>query len=244
MIPEKFEEAKEKYRDLKNDIYQLQEEEYLLNVRYNKLDSLDIDAEISALLGDYFKAEDTAAIDKILLRRDEIENKLNRTALQSDIYKKSINKIKHLLNWQFTVDNNILDEITRLEEVLKELEFNRTIVNIIVKGRFPEIFNQALDISKNIESAQSEIAGLVRTFSKKDIAGLEATVDALENYRKDQPIKRSDYRLFSNLKEKNYKEYVRITKLARRFRELRGGIKALQNHDAYRIGIQRRRIVS
>lgn len=227
--PEKFEEAKDKYRDLKNDIYQLQEEEYLLNVRYSKLDSLDIDAEISALLGDYFNAEDTAAIDKILLRRDEVENKLNRAALQSDIYKKSLNKIKHLLNWQFTVDNNILDEITRLEEVLKELEFNRTIVNIIVKGRFPEIFNQALDISKNIESAQGEIAGLVRTFSKKDIAGLEATVDALENYRKDQPIKRSDYRLFSNLKERNYKEYVRITKLARRFRELRGGIKALQN---------------
>lgn len=59
----------------------------MLNVRYSKLDSLDIDAEISALLGDYFNAEDTAAIDKILLRRDEVENKLNRAALQSDIYK-------------------------------------------------------------------------------------------------------------------------------------------------------------
>ena len=228
--PEKFEDAKDKYRLLKNDIYQLQEEEYLLNVRYNKLETIDIDAEIRALLGGYFTFEDADAIDRILADRDELEGKLSRAALQSDIYKKSITKIKYLLNWQFTIDNNILDEITRLEEVVKEIEFNRTIVNIIIKERFPAVFNQALDIAKNIESAQEEIAGLVRVFAKKDISGLEATVEALENFNNGQPVKRGEYRLFSGLKENNYKEYVRITKLARRFRELRAGIKTLENH--------------
>ncbi|MDD4388618.1 MAG: hypothetical protein PHV87_05360, partial [Bacilli bacterium] len=227
--PKVFEEAKEKYRELKNDIYQFQEEEYLLNIRYDKIESLDVKTEIDYILGDFFNSDELNLINDILENREDITGKLNRAELQCDIYKKSINKIKYLLNWQFTVDNNILDEITRLEEVLKEIEFNRTIINVIIKNRFTGVFNEARDLTKKIVSAQTEIKGFVRVFSKKDVDDLAGAIVALENYRNDRPIKRSDYRLFSNLKEKDRGQYIRITKIAKRFKDLRDGINELQN---------------
>jgi len=223
-----FDEARDEYRNLKTDLYQLQEKEYVLNYKYKKLDTINIKEEIKIILGDYFTENDSEKIDKINEDRVHLIVKINKCILHIDIFKKAISKIKKAMNWDFSIDNYILEELIKLNNILHLNTFNRKLVSIIVKDEFNTTYNQALKCSDGISKLNNEINHLIKDLPQTRFENVEKTINSFEKYNSDKPVKRIDYRLINNIKEKAPNDFKKILKITKRVREINSEINSFQ----------------
>lgn len=237
-----FAQAKEEYRNLKNEIYQLQEMEYFINHKYDNYENLDIDSEIEHILGPFFTENDLDKVDKIIRDRMNLVVKINKSLAQIDIFQKSLSKVMHVMNWHFEPENKIINELTKLNEIIHRPHINSKFINIVTKGVFEEIYKLAEQILIQIENDKEELKSYSKILPKvKDVELLDK-IDLIEKYHNsEQIINKSDYKIIANLNKNQ--DFTHIIKSIKRVRELRDAINISQDKFIQLVGYKADRLV-
>lgn len=221
---ENFNQAQEEFRILKSQIYQIQEMEYLLASKYEQADSFPIEAEYQMLLGPFFTKKDFEKINRLFYERAELKVIINKIAVQLNIYRKTLRKVTTFLNWDFPQTNAILEEIQNLNQIIQTTKISSEFISVVISGKFEEVSKKLLTLIYEIETAETEIA----TLFNKDDFGLSKDLDQdianLERFVNNQPLKRSAYRLFVNIKKDNPDAYLALNQNLKRYRELKNTI--------------------
>lgn len=215
-----YEKAKEEYRNLKNDIYFLQELEYLLSCKYVNLEDFNIKKEIEILFGGYFQRSDIDKINRIIHDRLNVIVKNRKCLLQTEIFNKSINKIQNLMNWDFPLDDEVLMELVRLYDIIIDLNINNKMIKIITDNQFENVYEKAKNHYQLIVKYQNEKDSLFKGAKDLKIGDLDSTVESFEQFNNNQPLKRSVYRLINNLKEKEPIVFSNQLTKVKKFREI------------------------
>lgn len=221
---EDFNQAQEEFRNLKSQIYQIQEMEYLLASRYEQDDSFAIEAEYNALLGPFFTENDFEKINRLFAERAELKVIINKINVQLNIYRKTLKRIINFLNWEFPQTNYVLEEIKDLNQIIQTTKISSEFISIVTLGKFEEVSKKLLTLIYEIETAEAEIATL---FNKEDFGtskDLDQDIANLERFVNNQPLKRSAYRLFVNIKKENPNAYQALKQNLKRYRELKNTI--------------------
>lgn len=222
-----YEKAKEEYRNLKNDIYILQELEYLISCKYVNLHEFDAKKEIDILFGSYFQKSDSDKINQIIHDRQNLIVKNRKCLLQTEIFNKAIHKIRNLMNWDFSLDNEVLIELVKLYDIIVDLNFNNKMIKIISDDQFENIYEKAKGHYHLIIKYQDEKESLFKGARDLKLGDLDSTVESFEQFNNNQPLKRSVYRLINNLKEKEPTVFSNQLTRVKKFRELTN----LINHE-------------
>lgn len=223
-----FAEAMDEYRELKSKIYQIQEIEYLVNFRYENLDKIDMEAEMKNLFGSYFSSADLDKLDLISQNRSQLTMIVEEASSLLGVYKKSLNKISNLLNWDFEQKNTVLDGIIGLNALLERISYNSQFVKAVTDGSYDQIKVRCQEILDEIARINQEIASL---FTDTDLAGkgtVEHNVENLEKFINEQPLKKNAYRLIFNIKKEKPEAFANMTNNLQRFRDLKSRTALLE----------------
>lgn len=220
-----YEKAKVEYHKLKTIIYTLQELEYDLDIRFDNLDEFNIQEEIKTLYGNFFTNSDLDTINKIIEDRLNIIVKVNKVFVQIDIFNKAYGKLKKLLNYDFPLDNNILEEINKFGEVLNETNINHKMIKTIINGKFKEVQMAAWKTLSNYLQYNTELENLFKNLPLISFGSLDETVRVFDNYSKGLNIKRGERRIIDKLVLEDEEGYKAIIDAVARYYDLKLLIK-------------------
>ncbi len=227
-----FEQAQEEFRNLKSHIYQIQEMEYLLLSQYENLDSIDIDSEYSRLLGNYFFENNVEKIDRLLEEKVEVSVLINKLLVQINIYRKTSGKIISLLNWEFPESNLVLNEIQNMNRILQSMKFSPEFIRSVTNQNLDDVSRRIKVLIEEIKTAEAEIDSLFKNEDFGKSKDLEQNIVNLERFTNNQTIKRSAYRLFSNIEKESPNEFSKLRENVKRFRVLKNIIS--DKHQEYK----------
>lgn len=219
---ETFSEAREEFKSLKTQIYQIQELEYLLSSRYVNNESVDIEAEMAALFGPFFGEEDAEKIDRLLKERAELNVIINKISVQTKIYERNRKKLVNLLNWDFPQTDHVLKEISNLNEIIQTTDFSQEFLATISSGNYEETVKKLRKLADAIEKTETEIEELFSEGGRGKTRIGRAEVD---KFLEDKPLKKSSQRLLANLKKANPQTF---SEKMERYRGLKTRISELQ----------------
>lgn len=221
----KYELAKVEFHKLKTLIYTLQELEYDLDIRFDNLTSFNIEEEIKLLYGEFFDRNDLSKINRIIDDRLNIIVKLNKVFVQIDIFNKAYSKLKKILNYDFTLDSEVLLEIIKLCEIFSETNINFEMINVVLLGKYNEVKLEAEKCLTNYLQYKSELNSLFNGLPLISFGETDETVNTFLEYSKGSKIKRSFKRILDRLVIEDKEGYDKIINLIPRFFALKQLIK-------------------
>lgn len=225
-----FTEAQEQFRNLKNEIFQLQETENFVKYKYEDLEGLDIKQEIALTLGQYFTEDDFESVDKINEDRMILVVLINKCLMQIDILKKSVEKARTLLDWNFPIEDAVISELIKLSAFLHQNQTNNRLLKIITDGAYEEIYPVLQDKLNEITAISDELNGYLRFFPNLDLYDLGGTIELLRRYQiDDQTLTAKDRRFLSGYQKKQPKEFLELMELLPRYLEREKQRNALQD---------------
>ncbi len=158
-----FKEAQVEYKNLKNEINKIQEINNYSNQRYINLDSINIDNEIAVVFQKCFKQNDLYHIDSLNADRKNVTIKINKGAIQKEIFLKTLEKIFDFSNWEFWKTNEGLEEIIKFINYVSTHKINRKLVNIVVNNQQDSFTNKLNKVTVEID----ELMVIVNSFREK-----------------------------------------------------------------------------
>jgi len=222
---ENYEKAKVEYHRLKTLIFTLQELEYDLDIKFDNLSNFNVFEELKTLYGEFFTKDDLDKINQIIEDRLNIIVKLNRVTAQIELFNKSYSKIKKILNYNFSLDEENIFEILRLSEILTNANINHKVINHILDGNFASVLNEAKQILNNYNQYNQELTNLFTNLPLVSFGSLDETVNVFLSYSKGEKIKRSRKRILEKLETVDNEGYKKIINLIPRYFELKELIK-------------------
>lgn len=235
VAPEVFGQAREEFKNLKTDIYQIQELEYLLASRYEGADALDIEAEMRALYGPFFKEEDLEKIERIIKDRAELNVITNKISVQTDIFAKNRKKLATLLNWDFPLSDQVLQEISNLNEALQGFEPSFEAVALAGSENREDDLARLGEIDAELLRLEAEIESLFKEVPAGKGKKVDLTSAEVENYLAGKPLKKASQKAILNAKKENPKLFEEklqnFKKLKVRISDRREVFKALAGFD-------------
>lgn len=161
-----FKEAQAEYKNLKNEIYKLQEIKYSINHRFTNLETISIDDEIAIIFKDYFNESQLEKIDSLNADRKNVTIKINKGAIQKEIYLKTSESIFDFSNWEFWKTDEGLKEIIKFTNYISTHKINRKFVNIIVNNQYDSFAGKIDKLEKEIDFVKKEIDDFQTKVSK------------------------------------------------------------------------------
>lgn len=226
---ETFSQARDEFKILKSQIYQIQELEYLLESRYMHPESLDIETEMQALFGPFFKEDDLDKIDRLLKEQAVLKVIINKIDVQNKIFLNNKKKIAALLNWDFPQSNYVLEEIMNLNGIIQTMDFSPEFLGIVSAENYEEISEKLQKLADEIKAAEAESENLFNAGDFGKGASIEKNISDLEKFVANKPVKKSAQRLFANLKKEKPDVYTSLQKKAKKYRELKDLLSELQD---------------
>lgn len=200
-----YEKAKSSYKNLKNEIYHLQEVEYYLNYKYNDLSNIDIDVEIQKILGPYFKEEEVENVNRIIIEREQLLVKLNRGAIHREVFYKTLDRVRNTLNWDFPEENKYLEIIIKLTDFLNDEEYNKKILTLFTYGRIANHLERIKSYKNKIDEYSSLQEECKKMFGDNDLDKLPIYIALLKGYLDDQKlIKKQEPHFASIIRKHKY----------------------------------------
>lgn len=203
-----FNEASLEYKNLKSEIYQLQEKEYYLNYRYTDIWDIDIASEIEIILSKYFTEEDAELIDKINANRNNFLVGINKTSIQKDIFYKCVSKIKKVMGWPFKLDDVIFNELVKLTTYLNNNSYNKKLLEMVLNGSSFRVKNQIKDLEINIKEYHDKLKEFATDFPKADVSKIFEYDSILRNYDDSKESYKKVAPLFYSVSRKNVMLYL------------------------------------
>lgn len=198
----KFHQAKDEYKNLKNDIYGFQEVEYYLNHKYVNIDSISIKNELSLLLGEYFTEDDLTTINSILENRSNLTARINRGLYQKENYEKSVQILEEFSNWEFSDDNGSVWELLRLSDFLNSHNISRRWINIISNNQYDKVYGKLIECIETIEDKTREIQRFNETYPKLTNINYKELVKSIDEYNSLSDTEKKDNKVTAALKKK------------------------------------------
>ena len=158
-----FKEAQIEYKNLKNEINKIQEINNYCNQRYTNLDSINIEDEIAVVFQKYFKQNDFSSIDSLNANRKKVTIKINKGAIQKEIFLKTLEKIFAFSDWEFWAIDEGLEEIIKFINYVSTHKINRKLVNIVVNNQQDSFTNKLNKVTVEID----ELITIVNNFRGK-----------------------------------------------------------------------------
>lgn len=223
-----FREAQNEYKNLKSDVYKLQEIRYYIEHKYIDVDTIKIDEEINTILGEYFTGDSLDNIDKLNADRKNITIKINKGTIQKEIFEKTAAKITAFSEWEFLNSDESIGEVIRFVDFVNEFNINRKWINVIINNQYSSMQSKLLKLIENIDVTRGEIEEFHKEFPKLDNNECKETLQTIADIIKNDSNKEKN-KAFHNIRKKydNIKIEVLTEKIAKylenikRFKELK-----------------------
>lgn len=174
-----YHNANDKYLDLKNLIYTIQEHELYLDWDYQNLDKIDIDELINNLLGPYYYESDVQEINNIIENQHQLIIKLQLGTHSCNNFLKTQKRLVQLLDWNFIDDDEAINEIIRLTTYLSNNYIYKKWLNI----KNYEINRKRIIRLQEKIKRYHELETLYYNYFKS-LEFLNANITRLSNYKK------------------------------------------------------------
>ena len=220
-----FDSTKSEYHNLKTLIFTLQEIEYELSIKYDSFDKFDIMKEVETLEGDFFTENDIDKLNKIINDRLNIVVMINKATVQVDIFQKSYQRLKKLLNFDFDLDREHISEILKLAKIILETNINPIFIKTIIDGKYNEVSLEATKALSNYLQYNLELEHLFDSVPLLKFGSIDETVSIFENYSKDIKVRRVHRRIIDKLKLEDETGFNNVYKAIDRYHELKELIK-------------------
>lgn len=179
-----FKKAQEEYKNLKNDIYSYQELEYNLEHKFLQTSSINIEEEVSALYGDYYKEDDLEIINSLLENKNTMLARINRGIYQKENYEKSVNYLEEFMNVKFYdhKNNEYIKELLKLADFLANNQFNRRWINVVSNLQFHKVYQRLLEAIETINEANKNVDAFNSEHPKLTLSNLKEISKLIDDY--------------------------------------------------------------
>lgn len=150
-----FKEAQVEYKNLKSEIHKIQEINYYINHRYVNLETINIDNEITTIFQNYFSVNELHYINNLNADRKNVTIKINKGAIQQEIFFKTLEKIFTFSNWEFWKTGEGYDEIIRFTDYISSHKINRKFVNVIVNNQYDSFIGKLNKLTDGINESKA-----------------------------------------------------------------------------------------
>ncbi|MGD9604816.1 MAG: DEAD/DEAH box helicase [Bacilli bacterium] len=226
-----FLQAKELFKNLKQEIFQLEEMESFLKHKYDHLETLNIKQELSNIEGHYFKEQEIDSINQILASRMELVVLVNKCKMQEDVFNKAAEKGRMMFQWDFHLEDDIILEIVTLSRFLHLHQINGKLLSHIKNGHFQDVMSQIQIIFATINQLTSEIALFKDYFTSLYLDDLDKTINIIyRNQNDDHTLTKKECKWLHQYETKQAElNALVITKLSRYY-ELKKELHLQQDH--------------
>ncbi len=222
-----FQQAKVSYKQLKEEIYQLQEMEKFLVYKYEQLDHVSIKQEIENMEGHYFTEADLDSINLIFSKRMDLIVLVNKCLMQEDVLKKSVEKVKKIMNWEFALEDEIIFELSSLNEFLQNHQINGKLLNAIYSRKF----TPTLDFLTTHLNKINELQAQISLFKHYQLYAndLDETMQVMYRYQNDDhTLKKREIRWIKQYEKKHPEEFLEVINRLDEFYALKKQVLELQ----------------
>lgn len=149
--------AKNKYNDLKEDIFKYQQAEYNLGTKYKNVNSIDIEEEIDNLFKDFYQDNQLDIIEKLLINKAEVKRIIKTSNIDILDFNNLFDELSKLLNFNFLEKDEYLNEIIYLYELLNNNSICGRMITLILHNRVDSELSDLHNLYKNIIQLNDEI---------------------------------------------------------------------------------------
>lgn len=152
-----FKNAKEKYYNLEKEIVDYQNLEYDLSTKYINLKTINIDDEIDLLYADVFSKEEVVKINNIISNIYDYEKEASNVSNLLDGFKKTINDVSKLLDWEYFDKDISINDINILAKLYLTYPISGKLLAMIMNNKDGKTLSRLEEIDDSISSIQEEI---------------------------------------------------------------------------------------
>ena len=154
---ETYEKACDLYDDLKSDLYNFQESEYILDTTYVDPFGIDINKELDIVLKEHFTINDVDSINNIFMESTEIKGVIEQTLYNLKEYHDKKQQLIKLLGWDFSKSDNEIKEFEEFIDVVNNNTLNLRITNAVLSNKHQEALAHIAEIKKQYAIVQAEL---------------------------------------------------------------------------------------
>lgn len=195
----KFINAKNKYNELKEDIFVYQQAEYNLGTKYKNVNSIDIEKEIESLFKDIYTNDQIEIIEKLLINKVEVKRIIRSSFVDINDFNNLYLELKNFIKWDFLEKDEYLNEIIYLYELFNQHSINGRMITMVLHNHIDNDLIDINNIYKNIIQLNEELTILEKRNPK--FKGLDFSKGNIE-YENEL------YRAYDT-KQKKFKKLIR-----------------------------------
>ncbi|MGD9886769.1 MAG: hypothetical protein AB7T03_02255, partial [Bacilli bacterium] len=224
-----FNQAVELFKNLKQEIYQLQEMESFLKHKYDHLDTLNIKQEVANIEGHYFKEMESNEINQILANRQELVVLVNKCQMQGDVFNKAAEKVRGMFNWDFYLEDNIIKEVINLSRFLHLHQINGKLFNLINGGHFQTSMAKLAQTLQVINQLTNDIALFKQYFDELYLDDLDKTMGIIYRHQNDDhTLAKKEQKWLKQIQTKKPSLYDQVINKLSSYYELKKELKDQQ----------------
>ena len=179
-----FKDAQLEYKNLKNEMNDLKEINNCINQRYINLDSIRIEDEIDIVFQNFFKQNEIQNINSLNANRKNITIRINKGAIQKEIFLKTIERMFDFSAWEFWKTDEGLEEIIKFIDYVTTHKINRKIVNIVVNNQQDSFINKLNKITTEIDENRKITGDFQKKYPKLTIKECFTTLNSINDIKK------------------------------------------------------------
>lgn len=151
-----YSKASELYDDLKSDLYNYQESEYILDTTYVDPFGIDINKELDIILKEHFTIEDTDAINNIFMDVSGIKSIIEQTLYNLKEYHDKKQQLTKLLGWDYSKTDEGINEFIDFIELINNNILNQRITNAVLNDKYKQTLDHITEIKKQYTIVNAE----------------------------------------------------------------------------------------